>query len=181
LTNFPQRPEIIENIKFEDDRGSFQEWFNRQKISETFGVDFDTRQANISVSRKNVIRGMHFGVGSNFQSKLIMCAAGSINDVAVSIGEEATNFRQLYFSPLSQDSCTSIFIPAGFAHGFEVTSDSATVIYLQSHEHSPSYEFAINPLDPELGINWSTSTPILSRRDSEAPSLDEYIKNKVIL
>ena len=174
MSQMPREPEVITNNRFEDERGYFQEWFNRQKLVEIYGIDFDPRQANISVSSRNVIRGMHFGIGSNDQSKLVMCASGTIVDVTVNIDKNSENFRQIHKFTLSSENFTSIFIPAGFAHGFEVISDSATVVYLQSREYAPDLEYAINPMDPDLGIIWSTTNPILSRRDSESSSLKDY-------
>lgn len=158
---------------FGDPRGYFRTWFSHSVVLTT-GRHFIPMQSNISNSRKNVIRGIHFSDISYEQSKVITCVSGSVLDVAVDLRESSETFGKHSKIELSATRGNSAFISHGLGHAFEVLTDEATIVYLLSSEWNPNLEYAINPLDPSLKINWNTDSPLLSEKDSSAPSFTAY-------
>ena len=161
---------------FGDHRGYFRTWFS-QSVVLGKGHHFIPMQSNISRSQKNVIRGIHFSDASYEQSKVITCISGSILDVAVDLRLSSETFGKHSKIELSAEKGNSAFVSHGLGHAFEVLSDEATIVYLLSSEWNPNLEYAINPLDPSLKIKWHTGSPLLSEKDSSAPSLAEYFNS----
>lgn len=154
-----------------DDRGDFREWYSHPTLQEA-GIDFHPEQANVSHSRRNVIRGLHFSTAARGQAKLVTCVDGDIRDVIVDVRIGSPTFGRVATIDLRGDGGTSVYIPSGLAHGFAVRSERATVAYLLSSPYEPSSEHGINPLDAELAISWGVDgAPILSEKDRMAPSL----------
>jgi dTDP-4-dehydrorhamnose 3,5-epimerase len=164
-----------------DDRGSFREWFKYDEVKNTTGLDFIVRQSNISISQKNTIRGMHFSISPIGQSKWITCVAGSIWDVIVDIRPGSPTFRKWAGIELSENSGLSLLAGRGFAHGFLALEDHSAISYLLTSEYSPSEEFGFNPLDSNLSIDWKVENPILSQKDSNAPTLNELYTSRNLL
>lgn len=153
-----------------DERGSFHEWFKASDFEEATGFPFDLQQANVSTSKRGVVRGLHFADVPPGQAKFVSCLSGAILDVIVDIREGSPTFAQHLSVELSAANRHSVFIPVGFAHGFLALHD-ATVAYLTTSEYDPSVEHAIDPFDTELGISWGQGEYLLSDKDSSAPSL----------
>jgi dTDP-4-dehydrorhamnose 3,5-epimerase len=154
---------------FEDSRGSFQEYYQKNRY-EDLGIRCDFAQDNLSISKKDVIRGMHFQNDPG-QAKLISVIQGKIFDVVVDIRPDSPSFGKwegLYLNPHEQ-----LFIPVGFAHGFCVVSPEAHVLYKVSNLYDSQTEKGFRFDDPDLGITWPTSHPILSERDQKAPYFKE--------
>lgn len=166
---------IIESEVHDDNRGNFREWFRAEDLLRSTGIQFNPVQANLSTSSKGVIRGIHFSKAREGQSKLITCAYGRILDVIVDIRPDSDTFKSWEAVELSQDSGLSIFLSHGLGHAFQSLSDHASVAYLLSSEYSPSNEFAINPLDSELSIDWPVTPIILSHKDREARGLKSVL------
>lgn len=160
---------IIESDLFTDERGFFKEIYHKDKykeINETFVQD------NHSSSKKGVLRGLHYQL-NNPQSKLIHVIRGEIFDVAVDIRKGSQTFGKWVGIKLSEDNNRQFFIPTGFAHGFCVLSDSADVMYKCSELYSPDDEYGLLWSDPNVGIEWPLSDPIVSIKDSSAPELKQ--------
>lgn len=155
--------------RFLDARGSFQETWVAGKWPIESG---NFVQDNLSVSRKSVLRGLHFQ-NPHGQGKLIFVVTGAIWDVAVDVRVGSPTFGQWVAEELSADNGAQLFIPRGFAHGFVVLSESAHVIYKCDELYTPSAELTLRWNDPELGIEWPIQDPILSPRDASASSLAE--------
>jgi len=160
---------------FPDERGLFREWFKADEIA-TIDKAFSAQQANYSKSKQWVIRGIHYSLAPEGQSKIVTCASGGIVDVLVDLRVGSPTYLKVEYVELSEESGKVVYIPTGVGHGFVVESESAAVAYLTSSGYSPDFEKAICPTDPNLGINWPIpigETAIISKTDTDAPSLAE--------
>ena len=122
-------------------------------------------------TQKGVLRGLHYQAPPHAQGKLVRCPRGSIFDVAVDIRHGSPTFGRWLGITLSAENRKAVYIPAGFAHGFCVTSAEADVIYKTTEEYAPDYEQGIRWDDPGLAITWPIASPTLSPRDQRWPSL----------
>lgn len=157
---------IIEPRVFGDDRGFFLESFNERTFTEKTGINTQFVQDNHSRSAKNVLRGLHYQIQQT-QGKLLRVVAGEIFDVAVDIRKSSPTFGKWVGCLLSGENKRQFWVPAGFAHGFLVVSDSADVLYKTNDYYAPQYERSILWNDPDIGIDWPLdgASPILSAKD----------------
>jgi dTDP-4-dehydrorhamnose 3,5-epimerase len=156
---------LIEPKIFSDDRGFFFESYNHQKFTEKTGLSINFVQDNQSLSKNNVLRGLHYQIIQP-QGKLVRAVTGSIFDVAVDIRQSSPTFRQWVGYELSAENKRQLWIPAGFAHGFVVLSEIAEVIYKTTDYYAPGGDRTILWNDPDLAIDWKIATPpILSAKD----------------
>ena len=157
-----------------DGRGHFLEWFRADELSESLGYWPETAQANCSVSRRGVVRGVHFASVPPGQAKYVTCVSGAILDVIVDIRVGSPGYGRSEAVRLDDTSPRAVFVEAGLGHAFTALSDEATVIYLCSAPYSPGREHGVHPLDPDIGIEWPTGTePVLSPKDAAAPTLEQ--------
>jgi dTDP-4-dehydrorhamnose 3,5-epimerase len=162
---------------FSDARGSFCELWRVDASSSLFGSDCCFAQDNVSWSVKNTLRGLHFQVAPFAQGKLVCVLHGVVFDVAVDIRPSSPSFGRHYSIELSAENKKMLWIPEGFAHGFLVKSDSATVIYKTTNTYHPECERSIRWSDPQLAIEWpidNANHVILSDKDKCAPLLSEH-------
>lgn len=165
----------LESPVWSDDRGFFREWFTTIDF-EGRGVDFHARQANLSMSERNVVRGLHYSLAPEGQAKVVTCAYGSLDDVIVDVRVGSPTFAQVHVVHLEADVGRSLYLPAGVAHGFCVLSERAALSYLLSSPFNASLELEINPFDSDLRVPWTIEgDPIVSAKDSAAPSLAQRI------
>jgi dTDP-4-dehydrorhamnose 3,5-epimerase len=165
-----------------DDRGTFREWFKREEVELKANFDFSIAQANVSVSRKGVIRGIHYSLASNGQAKWITCVSGSILDVIVDIRPNSPTYKKIEYVLLNGDDERSLLVGHGLGHGFLSLEENSTIAYLLSSRYSPYMELEIVPTDTDLNINWKLqevtgSALIVSKKDAEAPTLKEREQN----
>jgi len=173
--------ELLEEITlitpdaFSDERGWFSESYKKSEFRD-FGIS-SFSQLNRSFSKKKgTIRGLHFQVEPFAQGKLVQCLMGSIFDVAVDIRIESPNFGKYSSYLLSGENRDLLWIPKGFAHGFQTLEDDTEVIYLTTDEYSPEHDRSILWSDSKIGIIWPiVESPILSIKDSQAPNLHELL------
>jgi dTDP-4-dehydrorhamnose 3,5-epimerase len=159
---------------YRDDRGHFLEWFRAGELSESLGYWPETAQANCSVSRRGVIRGVHFASVPPGQAKYVTCVSGAILDVIVDIRVGSPGYGRWEAVRLDDVSRGAVFLEAGLGHAFTALSAEATVIYLCSTPYSPGREHGVHPLDPDLGIEWPAGIePVLSPKDAAAPTLEQ--------
>lgn len=167
-------PEIklIKPTTFNDDRGFFFESFNKQKFDSLVGSNIDFIQDNHSLSKKNVVRGLHYQVAPFEQTKLIRVISGEIFDVAVDIRKDSETFGLWVGEILSAENKHQLFIPNGFAHGFCVLSDYAEVNYKVSGFYSKESERSIHWIKNDFNILWPINerNAILSQKDTLATS-----------
>jgi dTDP-4-dehydrorhamnose 3,5-epimerase len=155
-----------------DGRGRFLEWFTNTGFRAATGHRLDLAQANCSVSRRGVIRGIHFSDVPPGQAKYVTCASGAIIDVVVDLRVGSPGFGRWTAVRLDDSSHRALYISEGLGHAFAAVSDQATVLYLCSTPYAPGREHGVNPLDPAIGITWPDDTePVLSDKDAGAPSL----------
>ena len=160
---------------FSDDRGSFHEWFKASAFKEAVGHDLTLSQANLSISSKGTVRGIHYAQVPVGQAKYVKCVAGSVLDVIVDIRVGSPTFGEHLAVELSARNNKSLYLSEGLGHAFCALEDDATFVYLCSTNYSPDREYEINPLDQELGITWPfpISDLELSAKDLAAPTLKE--------
>lgn len=167
---------LIEADIYRDDRGYFAEVWNEETYRK-HGLDVEFVQDNLSYSRRHVLRGLHFQ-NPHAQGKLVSVPKGEIFDVAVDIRPDSDTFQQWVGVTLSSESGDQLYVPEGFAHGFVVLSESAVFHYKCTDRYYPAGEGIIRWDDPEIGIDWPISDPILSERDAEAPVLGEVVDQR---
>ncbi|MFB6502044.1 MULTISPECIES: dTDP-4-dehydrorhamnose 3,5-epimerase [unclassified Streptomyces] len=159
---------------FPDSRGSFHEWFKAAELSEAVGHTLRLAQANFSVSSRGTLRGVHFADVPPSQAKYVKCVRGAVLDVIVDIRVGSPTYKQWEAVRLDDVDHHSVYLAEGLGHAFMALTDDASVAYLCSEGYSPGREHGVNPLDPELGIEWPQGiTPLLSDKDAAAPSLAE--------
>ncbi len=164
---------VAESRVFGDDRGFFREWFKLSDFAEV-GLNFSTEQSNLSMSTRNVVRGLHYSMSPRGQAKVVTCVYGTLDDVIVDIRVGSPTFGRVVTVPLASEQGTTVVLPAGVAHGFCVTSETAALSYLLSSPYDAPRELEINPLDPDIAVHWALSgEAILSEKDAAAPSLAE--------
>jgi dTDP-4-dehydrorhamnose 3,5-epimerase len=157
---------LIEPKVFQDERGFFLESYQREKFKEA-GIDVDFVQDNHSKSCLGTLRGLHYQIRQP-QGKLVRVIAGEVFDVAVDIRKQSPTFGQWVGDYLSAENQRMLWVPAGFAHGFYVTSLEAEVLYKASDYYAPEWERSILWNDPAIGIQWPVQgeLPILSPKDA---------------
>ena len=169
---------LITHDIFPDERGIF---FEIYKESVFVNNDMNKKfvQDNFSYSSKNVIRGLHFQKSPKAQAKLVSVLKGEIFDVAVDIRKGSPTYGQWIGEILSEDNHKSLYVPEGFAHGFCVLSNDASVFYKVTDEYSNELEQSILWNDPQINISWPIDKPLMSLKDLEAPLLKDVDNNFV--
>lgn len=155
---------IIEPTVFEDDRGFFMETYKKSAFA-LAGIDVEFVQENHSRSVAGTLRGLHLQRPPKAQAKLVRVLEGEIFDVAADIRPGSPTYGVWVSVVLSSENRRSIFIPAGFAHGFCVVSPAAQVAYKTTDEYAPELESGVRWDDPRLAIPWPCTAPVLSERD----------------
>ena len=156
---------IIEPSVFEDERGYFLETHHYQRF-QSANIDCTFVQDNLSFSKKNVLRGLHYQK-TKPQSKLVQAVTGGIFDVGVDLRQDSSTFGKWFGCVLSEENRRQLFVPQGFAHGFYVLSESAHVAYKCSDYYDPDDEGGLLWSDPDIAIDWPVENPILSAKDSQ--------------
>jgi dTDP-4-dehydrorhamnose 3,5-epimerase len=167
---------VIKPKVFGDVRGYFFESYNEDTYRKA-GIDYIFLQDNISKSKKDTIRGLHYQVGDKTQGKLCKVIYGKVLDVAVDIRFGSPTFGKYFSSELSEENHIQLWIPPGFAHGFSVLSDEAIFSYKCTALYSKEHERAILFNDPALNINWKIENPIVSEKDLKAQLLKDIHKD----
>lgn len=163
---------VLESPIRTDSRGSFREWFKRPDF-ESADLEFPVQQANLSISKRNVVRGLHYSLAPEGQAKVVSCAFGELDDILVDIRVDSPAFGTVEVVHLSADQDRSVYVAPGLAHGYCVTSEVGAFVYLLSSIFNPSMELDIHPLDETLNVPWPLSDKaILSDKDAVAPSLE---------
>lgn len=162
---------VVEPRVFPDERGYFLETWNRQRYADA-GIDTDFVQDNLSFSRRGVLRGLHYQ-NPGAQGKLVSVAQGEVFDVAVDLRTDSPTFGEWVGVTLSHENQRRLWVPAGFAHGFVVTSETAVFAYKCTHYYAPQHERSLLWNDPEIGIEWPVENPVVNAKDAEAPTLRE--------
>lgn len=163
---------LIKPKVWRDARGYFVETWQKTRYEEV-GIKFPFVQDNHSKSSYGILRGLHFQKIFP-QGKLVSVSLGSVFDVAVDIRRDSPTFGQWYGVELTQENQWQLWIAPGLAHGFAVTSETAHFHYKCTELYHPEDEGSICWNDPDLNINWPISNPVLSEKDTKAPSFAQY-------
>jgi dTDP-4-dehydrorhamnose 3,5-epimerase len=163
-----------------DDRGSFAEQFRGAEFAADLGYRLDIAQVNCSVSRRGVIRGIHYADVPPGQAKYVSCVSGAGVDVITDIRDGSPTFGKWAAVRLDGTSRRSVFISEGLGHAFMALTDDATLLYLCSTPFAPGREHGVHPLDPSIGIDWpldeAGGAPLMSQKDAAAPTLEEALR-----
>jgi dTDP-4-dehydrorhamnose 3,5-epimerase len=168
---------VLEPRVFSDERGCFMETWNR-RVYEDAGIKERFVQDNFAFSRKGVLRGLHFQ-HPHGQGKLVQVPAGEVFDVAVDIRVGSQTFGQWVGEVLSEQNHRQMYVPAGFAHGYCVLSETALFSYKCTDFYDASAEGGIVWNDPDIGIDWPVKKPILSVKDAKCPKLKDLPAEKL--
>jgi dTDP-4-dehydrorhamnose 3,5-epimerase len=163
---------ILEPQIFSDERGEFFESFSVQKFRNATGVLLNFVQDNQSFSHAKVLRGLHFQIEQP-QGKLVRVVSGSVWDVAVDLRRSSPTFAQWVGVDLSAENQRMFWVPPGCAHGFVVTSESATFLYKTTDYYAPAHERTIVWNDPSLAIDWPVPDPIVNAKDAAGLSFKQ--------
>jgi dTDP-4-dehydrorhamnose 3,5-epimerase len=157
---------------FGDERGTFFEWFQDTTFENETGQRFDIAQANISISGKGVLRGIHYANVPPGQGKYVTCISGSVLDVVVDLRKSSATFGQWNSVVLDSKNPKALYIPSGVGHAFMALEDHSTFVYLCDQRYNPKNEFDLNAFDKEINIDWPKDIrAIQSEKDSNAPNL----------
>ena len=171
---------VCEPKVFADARGYFMETWRASDFNEHIGHEVNFVQDNQSMSSRGVLRGLHFQKGEFSQAKLVRVLQGTVVDVAVDLRQASPTFGKYVMVELSAENKRQLFIPRGFAHGFQVISDTAVFTYKVDNIYAPQAECSIRYDDPKIGIAWPITNPqelLLSEKDLQhAVSFDEAEK-----
>ena len=161
--------------QFGDDRGVFFEWYRFDRLAEVVGHPLDLRQGNGSVSRRGVVRGIHFAEIPRGQAKYVTVGHGAVLDFVIDVRIGSPTFGQWDSVLLDTVDLRAVYVAEGLGHCFVALTDDARVSYLVSDVYNPSAEHAINPLDPEVGLVFPPEAGelVLSPKDTEAPGLGD--------
>jgi dTDP-4-dehydrorhamnose 3,5-epimerase len=165
---------VVEPRVFGDDRGFFFESFNRRRLEDALGRSLDFVQDNHSLSRRGVLRGLHYQL-PHPQGKLVRVTRGEVFDVAVDLRRPSPTFGRWVGERLSAENKRQLWIPEGFAHGFLVLSDAAEFLYKTTDYWHPEHERCVRWDDPALAIDWPLAgiAPLVSAKDAQGVPLAE--------
>ena len=161
---------LVEPRTFPDERGYFMESY-KESAFEAGGIAARFVQDNRSLSQRGVLRGLHYQRPPHPQGKLVSVVQGEVFDVAVDLRSGSPTFGEWVGERLSAQNGLMLWVPEGFAHGFQALSDSALVHYKTTSEFAPEADAGVRWDDPEIGVEWPLSPPILSAKDEALPSL----------
>ena len=156
-------------VQHGDPRGLFLEWYRFDHLAAEVGHPLRLAQANMSVSARGVVRGVHFADVPPGQAKYVTCVRGAVLDVVVDIRVGSPTFGRWEGVRLDEVDRRAVYLSEGLGHGFCALTDDATLVYLVSEPYNPTGEHTVHPLDPDLGIDWPAGSPQLSARDAAAP------------
>jgi dTDP-4-dehydrorhamnose 3,5-epimerase len=164
---------------FPDTRGAFAAPFQAEVFAGTVGHELHVAQANTSVSRRGVLRGVHYADVPPGQAKYVQCTAGALLDVVVDLRVGSATFGRFEAVHLDARTLQAVYLPEGLGHAFLALADGTVATYLCSTAYNPGAEHGVDPLDPELGLPWDQWCPtdglVLSEKDRAAPTLAEAL------
>jgi dTDP-4-dehydrorhamnose 3,5-epimerase len=163
-----------------DPRGVFLEWYRTDRLAEVVGHPLRVAQANLSVSARGVVRGIHFADVPPGQAKYVTCVRGAVQDVVVDLRVNSPTFGRWEAIQLDDSDRRAVYLSEGLGHGFCALTDDATVSYLSSTEYDPAREHVAHPLDEELAISWPVDVPSISARDARAPTVAQLREARLL-
>jgi dTDP-4-dehydrorhamnose 3,5-epimerase len=165
---------VLKPKVFEDARGYFFESYN-QKLFKEAGLDLNFVQDNQSLSHTGVLRGLHFQVPPHAQGKLVRVITGAVYDVAVDIRKNSPTYGKWFGLELTQENKWMMYVPEGFAHGFLTLRDNTIFSYKCTNFYNKPAEDCLLWNDPDIGVKWNVTDPLLSQKDLEGKSLKNFV------
>ena len=163
---------IVERNLVKDERGFFSRFFCEKEFLRV-GLNHSIVQMNHTMTlKKGTARGFHYQKFPFTETKIVSCIKGRILDVAVDVRQNSPTFLQWFSIELSEDNNKSLYVPNGFAHGFQTLEDNCELIYIHSEFYSPDAEEALNILDPVIAMEWPLNISQISERDGNHPMID---------
>jgi dTDP-4-dehydrorhamnose 3,5-epimerase len=162
---------VIERNVIVDDRGFLERLFGAEDLRAVIGERSLAQVNRTLTSRRGTVRGMHFQLPPHAEFKFVSCLRGSVFDVAVDLRSNSPTFLGWHAEVLSDAEHTTMFIPEGFAHGFQALTDNCELLYFHSAAYEPAWEGAVNARDPMLAIRWPEDITAMSARDESHPML----------
>jgi dTDP-4-dehydrorhamnose 3,5-epimerase len=160
---------VIHLEKLEDERGFFARTWCQLEFMR-YGLNAQVAQCSISFNRKRgTLRGMHYQIAPYEETRIVRCTQGAIYDVIIDLRDHAPTFTQWIALELTSENRQMIYIPEGFAHGFQTLADNTEVFYQISESYAPEYARGVRWNDPAFGIQWPEDRRILSQRDRNFP------------
>lgn len=163
---------VVEPRVFGDDRGFFLESYKKSEFASN-GISEDFVQDNHSLSKKGVIRGLHYQHNPRAQGKLVRVVKGAVWDVAVDIRKSSKTFLKWIALELSEENNKMFYIPAGFAHGFAALTDNVHLMYKCTNEYDAKLDAGIMWNDPQIALKWPVENPVVSDKDKQLPLLKD--------
>lgn len=161
---------LIEPERIADERGFFARSWCRREFAE-HGLESRLEQCNISFNRlRGTLRGMHFQAAPFGEAKLVRCSMGALYDVIIDLRPESATYLQHFGAELTAENRSMLFIPAGFAHGFQTLADNTEVFYQMSEVYAPAYAGGLRWDDPAFGIRWPLPVSVISAKDAQLPN-----------
>lgn len=171
MNSEPVNPQVLTLPAFTDSRGLFVKTFHEATLAK-LGIHFGLRESYFSVSKKDVIRGMHFQLPPHQHSKIVLCPQGAILDVIVDLRKDSPTYRQFQTQELSAENHKAFYIPEGFAHGFKALTEDAITYYFVTSEYSQAHDTGIRY--DSIGYDWEVAGPVLSDRDLSFVALHDF-------
>ena len=164
---------VIEPKLYEDERGFLAQSWSAHRIAE-LGLNPNVAECNVSFSkRKGTLRGMHFQSAPHAQAKLVRCTSGALYDVIIDLRRESCTFKQWIGVELDADNHRMLYVPEGFAHGFQTLQDNTEIFYQMSDVYAPEYAGGVRWDDPAFGIDWPADDRTIIERDRSYPDFKE--------
>ena len=164
---------VLDLKRLEDERGFFARAFCQDEFKAQ-GLNTAVAQCNVSFNaRRGTLRGMHFQASPHAEAKVVRCTQGAIWDVIIDLRADSRTFRQWYGVELSQGTRRALYVPEGFAHGFQTLADDSEVLYVMSEFFHPECAGGVRWDDPAFGIEWPVADPLISDRDRNYPLLGQ--------
>jgi dTDP-4-dehydrorhamnose 3,5-epimerase len=164
---------IIEPDKFDDERGYFLKSFEKKALLE-HGIDMEISQVNHSYNfLKGTLRGMHFQIEPFAEAKILFCSKGKIFDVAIDLRKDSLTYGKWFGIELSEENKKILYVPKGFAHGYQTQVDNTELLYFMSGEYSKEHESGVNWNDPAIGITWPLEPTVVADKDTQWPAFEK--------
>ncbi len=163
--------QLLTMPRFDDNRGAFIKTFHDTTLKSA-GIHFQLKESYFSISKKNVIRGMHFQLPPHQHAKIVFCPQGAILDVILDLRKDSPAYGMYEAAILSAENNKAFYIPEGCAHGFKSLTDDALTYYLVSSEYSKEHDTGIR--FDSFGFDWDLTDPILSERDLSFRELNDF-------
>jgi dTDP-4-dehydrorhamnose 3,5-epimerase len=163
---------VVELERFEDERGFFARTWCRREFAEE-GLADDLVQCSLSFNRRRgTLRGMHLQLPPFREAKLVRCTRGSVLDVIIDLRPDSPTFTRHAAVELTAENRKALYIPEGFAHGFQTLEDDTELFYQMSEFYAPHHAWGVRWNDPAFGVEWPVADPVLKKRDATYPDFD---------